>query len=212
MSLFLGKIHYWLFNKILWFEALEEDVKEILKKEVIDFQSLEASIRERYGSKTPNLPLEEIIDTSNIHGWLQERINLAEGRLAAWTSIIKNYYSYSEKELEKVFINQGVRAANEVKEKGTVLSNAVDIFNGINDYILDGMPCDRVNEVIESSEDKVEWIRTKCVHRHLWEKENCDVEYFYNLRNLWIESFVSEINKDFKYYAHENKMSIKRCY
>ena len=26
MSLFLGKIHYWLFNKILWFENLEEEI------------------------------------------------------------------------------------------------------------------------------------------------------------------------------------------
>ena len=26
MSLFLGKIHFWLFNKILWFEGLEKEV------------------------------------------------------------------------------------------------------------------------------------------------------------------------------------------
>ena len=26
MSLFLGKIHYWLFNKVLWFEGLEDEI------------------------------------------------------------------------------------------------------------------------------------------------------------------------------------------
>ena len=35
MSLFLGKIHYWLFNKIQWFEILEEDIIEVAKEEGI---------------------------------------------------------------------------------------------------------------------------------------------------------------------------------
>ena len=26
MSLFLGKIHYWLFNKIKWFEGIEDEL------------------------------------------------------------------------------------------------------------------------------------------------------------------------------------------
>lgn len=29
MSLFLGKIHYWLFNKITWFENLEKEVVKL---------------------------------------------------------------------------------------------------------------------------------------------------------------------------------------
>ena len=29
MSLFLGKIHFWLFDKIKWFENLEEEVLKI---------------------------------------------------------------------------------------------------------------------------------------------------------------------------------------
>ena len=33
MSLFLGKIHYWLFNKILWFEKLEDEIIDLAKKE-----------------------------------------------------------------------------------------------------------------------------------------------------------------------------------
>ena len=33
MSLFLGKIHYWLFNKIVWFENLEEKIIQIAKEE-----------------------------------------------------------------------------------------------------------------------------------------------------------------------------------
>lgn len=34
MSLFLGKIHYWLFNKVLWFEGLEDKVIEFTKNKI----------------------------------------------------------------------------------------------------------------------------------------------------------------------------------
>ena len=36
MSLFLGKIHYWLFNKILWFENLEEEINKSNSPEYIE--------------------------------------------------------------------------------------------------------------------------------------------------------------------------------
>ena len=71
MSLFLGKIHYWLFNKIVWFEDLEEEIINLAKKEGLDVEVLSTEINNRYGEKLPKLPLEEMIDTSNIHGWLQ---------------------------------------------------------------------------------------------------------------------------------------------
>ena len=35
MSLFLGKIHYWLFNKILWFEKLEDEIIDLAKKRCV---------------------------------------------------------------------------------------------------------------------------------------------------------------------------------
>ena len=40
MSLFLGKIHYWLFNKILWFENLEEKIIDLAKNEGLDIENL----------------------------------------------------------------------------------------------------------------------------------------------------------------------------
>lgn len=85
MSLFLGKIHYWLFNKIVWFEDLEEEIINLAKKEGLDVEVLSTEINNRYGEKLPKLPLEEMIDTSNIHGWLQDKIHSAEYRLATWT-------------------------------------------------------------------------------------------------------------------------------
>ena len=211
MSLYLGKVHYWLFNKILWFEGLENEIITLAKNEGLDIDNLSKEINDKYGEQTPQLPLEEMIDTSNIHGWLQEKITCAEGRMAAWTFKILENDKNGLNKLEKIYIEQGVKAGNEVKEASEQIDNAVDMFNKINDYILDGMPCDRVNEVIISEENIVKWVRNVCVHKSVWEKENVSVDLFYNLRGLWIESFVNTISSDFKYVeGEENTFTIER--
>ena len=209
MSLFLGKIHYWLFNKILWFEALEKEMIKLAKEEGIDIDTLRKAIVEKYGEETKDLPLEEMIDTSNIHGWLQATIHSAEGRMAALTKIILEKEG-SKEALEKLYIAQGVLAANEVRESGTDLKTAPEIYNSINDYILDGMPCDRVNEVLSSSDTEVIWTRTICVHKDIWEREGVNVDLFYELRSLWIKSFVNAVNDKFSYIEENNTFIIRK--
>lgn len=204
MSLFLGKIHYWLFNKILWFEGLEEEIINLAEAEGLDVKALSKDINEKYGAKLPNKPLEEMIDTGNIHGWLQEKIHSAEGRMAAWTTKIIDNNKEASSKMENIYITQGIKAAKEVKDNGTNLTTAPDIFNSINDYILDGMPCDRVNEIVTSEENLVEWNRRVCVHKEIWDKEQGDVNYFYTLRSLWIKEFVKEVNCEFEYVEQED--------
>ncbi|VYU24210.1 hypothetical protein [Clostridium paraputrificum] len=202
MSLFLGKIHYWLFNKIKWFEEIED---ELLK---LDSTLNVEELDKIYGERTPNKPLEEIIDTSNIHGWLQERIIIAEGRNAYITKCLidKGYLN----SIEKVYETQGEMAGKEVKSN-TSINDAREIFTEMNNYILDGMPCDRVNEIVENSENKVVWKRRVCVHKDIFNKVGLDVGVFYSLREKWIKNFVSEINSNFEYIHHEDDtMEIKR--
>lgn len=198
MSLFLGKIHYWLFNKVLWFEGLEGKIIELAKNEGLDVGKLAVEINMKYGEKLPDKNLEDIIDTSNIHGWLQGKIHSAEGRMAAWTNIILNNNKDSILNMKKIYIEQGIAAAKEAKGKLSDIT-AENIFNSMNDYILDGMPCDRVNEVLRSNSDMVEWKRRVCVHKDVWEKEAISVDVFYNLRNEWINFFVFEMSNDYEY-------------
>ena len=103
MSLYLGKVHYWLFNKILWFEGLENEIITLAKNEGLDIDNLSKEINDKYGEQTPKLPLEEMIDTSNIHGWLQEKISSAEGRMAAWTTKIINNNSEVTLKMESIW-------------------------------------------------------------------------------------------------------------
>lgn len=209
MSLFLGKIHYWLFNKVLWFEGLEDKVIEFTRGKIAEGDNLENEINLKYGKKLENKNLEEIIDTSNIHGWLQSKIHSAEGRMAAWTSAILNNDKEYIYELKKIYTEQGVNAAKEAKVKSSN-ATAEDIFNSMNDYILDGMPCDRVNEVITSNDEIVEWKRRICVHKGIWEDEGVPVETFYDLRNQWISAFVKEMNNDYEYIELDNDIKAIR--
>lgn len=210
MSLFLGKIHYWLFNKIVWFEDLETEIIKLAKEEGLEVDALSKEINNKYGEKLPKLPLEDMIDTSNIHGWLQGKIHSAEYRLATWTVKILEKEEGKEK-LEALYKDQGIKAAKEAIELGKSLNDAIDIFNAMNDYILDGMPCDRVNEVISQDGNKVLWKRTLCVHKEIWDNVGGDVNLFYELRDLWVKSFVNEVNNNYSYVSlGNNEFSIER--
>ena len=146
-----------------------------------------------------------MIDTSNIHGWLQGKIHSAEGRMAAWTKVILENNQDYILDMRKVYENQGVNAANEAKESLENI-NAETIFNSMNDYILDGMPCDRVNEVIDSGEESIMWKRRVCVHKNIWENEGILVDVFYELREQWINAFVNTMNNDYEYVKLEDNI------
>ncbi|MGL4107291.1 hypothetical protein [Clostridium sp. LP20] len=210
MSLYLGKIHYWLFNKIVWFEGLESEIIKLAEKKGLNVEELSAEINKKYGEKLPNKPLEEIIDLGNIHGWLQSKIHSAEGRVATWTARIIQSSKDNSNEMNDIFIHQGMNTGMLVREEKGEINTAIEIYNSINDYILDGMPCDRVNEVIISEEDLVKWQRRICVHKDIWDEVGVEVEYFYTLRDLWIKAFVTEVNSSFIYIEKDGVMEIKR--
>ena len=211
MSLFLGKIHYWLFNKILWFEKLENEIINLAKEEGFEIEKISADIQRQYGEILPDKPLEELIDTSNIHGWLQGKIHSAERRMAAWTKLLIDADEKNYKKLDEVYKAQGILAAKEIKAEGKLPSTPEELFNCMNDYILDGMPCDRVNEVVSSNNEVVEWKKRVCVHKEIWENEGISVDVFYDLRSEWIKAFVSEMNSDYEYVKlDENLQSIRK--
>lgn len=200
MSLFLGKIHHILYNKILWFESIEERIVENIKNEEISIDGLLNHINEHFGTPVGNKPLEEVIDTTNIHGWLQQRIESAELRHAALITELLTWNPKYKNELLKIFTEQGQIAAKEYAQEATT---ADAIYEALNEYILEGMPCDRVNEVIVSSDGEFVWVTTTCLHTKYWEEVNGDVKNFNSLREKWIDSFVTTINPNYEYQKNE---------
>lgn len=215
MSLFLGKVHYDLYNKILWFEGLEEKIIENIKSKDISIDDLLKHINQHFGEPVGNKSLEEVIDTSNIHGWLQNRIENAELRHAALITELLTWNPNYKSELIIVFLDQGAKAAHAYTEAlkdskidGSIeIKSAPEIYQVLNEYILEGMPCDRVNEIIKNKEEDFIWVTTTCLHRPYWEKVGGDVNNFHTLRETWISAFVSTINPNFKYEKTANGMN-----
>ncbi len=196
MSLFLGKIHFWLYNKILWAEKIEEDILEWAKSKGLPAEQWTREFGEEYGASMGKEPLENIIDTSNIHGWLQTRIESAELRQAALVTAVLIVDIQYKEELLELFRKQGESAAREYENKPDTPEG---IFNALNDYILEGMPCDRVNEVISSNTKEFVWRTTTCLHTPYWERVKGDVQHFYDLRKQWVTAFVSTLNHNYQY-------------
>lgn len=200
MSAFLGPIHHWLFNKIKLQESFTENILDASSKNNW-YQDLENEVEKNY-KKLDDRPLEDVIDQNNIHGSLQEKIAQAELRLAfVVTNIISKNSDYIS-ELKKIAYSFG--AVNSVLENST----ASDCYKFLNDSLIDGMPCDRVNDVIESDACKVVWKQSICVHSDYWTKVRGNVDVYYTLRHEIIKGMLSKSNLE--YIQDENGLNTIR--
>lgn len=210
MSKFLAPIHTWLFNKIKLYEKLELNlVNTYTEKYGEEVKVVYTQIKDRFGYPIEDRPIEELIDVSNIHGWLQNKISIAETRQAALITELHNTYGEEVKNIAiNLYSEQGGNCGKEAAQQYEV-NNAPQIYKALNNYILEGMPCDRVNVITEDSEDKTEWRNEMCLHRGYWESVQGSVSLFYELRDAWIKSFVENANNSFTYIANRNEAAFQ---
>jgi hypothetical protein len=190
MSAFLGPIHYWLYNKVTLQENLIDEIITFANENGYD-ANLSEALADQFG-KPENLPLEEIIDGSNIHGWLQEKIALSEHRLAFSVTTLLSQNRNRLEQLKELFFQWGQKHA---VEEG---SGVEDAFKLLGDTLIDGMPCDWVNEVISESSEEVVWKRTMDVHGRYWADINGNVEDYYTLRQEIIKGIFNDSEFIFK--------------
>jgi len=200
MSAFLGKIHYWLYNKIQLHEKLIEDIAELAKKSGYDSEALLNRSFSKYGYPITG-SLEENIEHSNIHGWLQERIISVESRLAYVVTELLNNNIVKKEEVSDIFYENGVNAMKKLEVSGDLPE---DFFNLILDHMLEGMPCDRVNEVIENDKNKIVWRTTSDLHKDYWQQVSGDIDNFNSFVDAWINGFLNESGTGYKYTRGEN--------
>lgn len=200
MSAFLAPIHTWLFSKILLAEDLEMNLKEVYINKY--GEDAKATIQKSlaYGSPigiTKNI--EDIVDVSNIHGWLQDKIGLVETRTAyIITEMINKYGEEAEVIAKSCFAYQG-KITGEILREKEKLEKPEEVFNALNNYLLEGMPCDRVTRIINSENNIFEWETTSCIHKNYWEVVLGDVNIFYELRHTWIKAFIENSNEQYIY-------------
>lgn len=187
MSKFLGPIHFWLYNKINIQHNIVDKIISFTEVKNLNL-NLRNTLTKKYGEAEMK-PLEEVIDVTNIHGWLQGKVSLEEYRLAdAVTSILAENPSMLE-DLKTIFFNMG-KSVSRLNEN----SSLAEIYKAINDTLLDGMPCDRANELISQEENELVWKRNVCVHRSYWDEVNGDIDIYYLLRDEFIKGLLENVN------------------
>lgn len=196
MSKFLAPIHQWLFNKIQLMESIE---RAIINKEIPENMQngFVTNLEKKIGSYLTEKPLEEQINQDNIHGWLQGRITIAETRQAYLINKIKEDNPEIIESVKKIYKDFGSKTGMEIRSQDP--QDAETIFQALNNYTLEGMPCDRVNEVTNKTTDKLEWKTTRCVHEAHWTNGGTNVKVYYELREAFAKGFVETANTNFKY-------------
>ncbi|KIR02591.1 hypothetical protein P261_01406 [Lachnospiraceae bacterium TWA4] len=187
MSAFLGPIHTWLYSKILFQNELVEKIISFANEN----NWMNDSIRlNRYGNLEEGA-LEDIVDPNNIHGWLQERVSLVENKLAYIVTALLEDHPKRLDELKTLSYNLGASHGM------TEFSNAEDAYEYIDSLLLNGMPCDRVNRVIDITNDSLKWEQTQDIHGKYWEMVHGDVKNFYEIRKSIISGILSKSGFDF---------------
>jgi len=183
MSAFLGPIHHWLFRKIHFQNDMTNKIVEFCELRDGSLR-LREKLRQQYG-ELEHTPLEKIIDSANIHGWLQKRVVMVESRLAdAVTSVLKKDKGLMP-ELEKLAFTFG-------KENTmTEITGAKNWFSFLNNVLLDGMPCDHANEVLSQDSEEVTWKRNLCVHKDYWDAAGGNIDNYYTLRDALIKGILN---------------------
>ncbi len=198
MSAFLGKIHYWLFNKIVLQEQILEEVLQLAKSKDFDIETLIKESNAKFGEPV-NGKLEDLIDHDNIHGWLQNKITSVEYRLAYSVTKLLDENILTREEIKDVFV-MNARKNAEIVEESEYTAN--QIYSLVFDNLLSGMPCDRVNNVSEYIDAKVVWNYAIDIHKKYWDEVNGNVEEFHNFRQAWIDAFVSTLSNKYKYTSN----------
>lgn len=184
MSAFLGPIHFWLYNKI----RFQEDLIDALCARAVSEGWLAEEDTQKFVS-TDRRELQDAIDKSNIHAWLQGRIHDGEGRYAALVTTLLQEDANRLQTLKDVAFYTG-------KEKRTeVPTTAPEAFHQLDNTLLNGMPCDQVMKVTESNPDKVVWEETQDLHSSFWNGQGA---YYYDLRAELIKGILADSGLTFK--------------
>lgn len=183
MSAFLGPIHHWLYNKILWHEHLLEDIYKLMPDQAT---TLKMASESTYGAPEC-AALETVIDGGNIHGWLQSKIQSLEYRMAYAITKGLEAKTITFEQLSHLYHQDGEKAAKSYKGP---LDTPQDVFKALFDFLLEGMPCDRVNQPMTQDETSLTWAKRLCIHTDFWQAVKGDIEIFDALRLAWYKGFV----------------------
>ena len=189
MSLFLGPIHTWLYDKVKLQDSLTRSVADMALRKgyaVEEIKALDTGL-----ATLEEGDLEDIVNGS-IHEWLLERVGLVELRLAYVLSAILKEDASRIEDIEKAAYDFGVQHACDPDVSVRFA------FNYLDDKLINGMPCDRVIELISESQDRIVCEQYEDIHAQYLDVFECDHEAYYKVRYALIKGLLSKSGIEFR--------------
>ena len=195
MSLFLGYIHHLMYEKILFQEELLNSLLDLVDEE--EKTSLSNELDKEFPIEKGDL--KDIIDESNIHGWLDERVRRSEHRLAKTVEVLLRDFDIED--LKNKFYEFG-----KTYEAGDTPSEA---FNFISSKFLDGMPCDHSLMIVKNEEDEFVFEIARDLHRDIW-ATYVNPDFYWDLRDTFIGGSLE--NSGLKYEKIDETYVIRKWF
>lgn len=193
MSAFLAPIHFWMYDKILIAQELTFKLEEkFLNKEE----------REEVESLFPGLyskDLEEVIDQSNIHGWLHIAVSNVEIRFAY---IVKTLLDkgISLEEIKKVAFEYGKTFPEQE------VSSLKDAYELLMDILLDGLPCDVSISVAREEENELEFVLYNDIHKQYFNEFDLEVSLYHEIREAFVNGILERYALKYNNISDSNKL------
>ena len=151
--------------------------------------------------------MENIIDHNNIHGWLANQINIASVREAAF---IKDLLDTNADEnaihvvtaILDAFAVQG-QACGVVAQDSLEEHTAPAIYNALQNFYVNGMPCDGGDQIVEDSADRFTWVGDHRLQASYWRTAGVDPKFMMLAYQTWFEAFVKAIDPEFELITTE---------
>ncbi|SFN40588.1 hypothetical protein [Proteiniclasticum ruminis] len=182
----LAPIHFIQHQRIHLQEQLESYLagKFGMEKKLNDLEN-------HHGTPSTDVMLSDQIDHDNIHGWLEGHLIANEKRLSELLAEIMNDTNLSA--LHEAYNGFGHNLGATLKPSVSV-QNGEELYQLLQSVLLDGMPCDKVNKLVDASEHHLVFSSLKDLHAPYYENAGLSPALYHELRKSFLDGFLKELN------------------
>ena len=199
MSLFLGPIHHWMFNKILILESRAFHIASALEGAGVESAAVKKAVAD-YGEKLAGRDLADMLGDNSIHQFLYGLIAKIQIFEAGLVDLAKDRWEIALKAAES---HGRETAGKAVSATGSKNASLEDIYRLIHDNQLEGMPCDPGAETAVISPSKLGYNHSTCNHIQNWEYTGVDIKRMCAITNAWIKGFIAGVNGSASYEVRQ---------
>lgn len=200
MSMFLGPIHYIMFNKIRVAAGRSLAVIETFKKKYPSEteETVKTALPEGV-SDFGDTPLEELMGDNPIHQFLQGLIDKVETDEATLvTALLYRFPDDGRELLLEAFRSHGAETAEKALAGNGNERDLNTVVNMLGEHYLEGMPCDQVSSYDSNGENSIEVTQSDCLHMPKWESAGAPVETMCELLDGWVAGFANAVSPGIK--------------